>query len=108
MNQELEKLIDLTLVDGLLSEKERLVIYNKAKQLGVDEIEVDVILEGKLQQIQAKHPKSLKEKVGNIKTCPSCGASVKPFIDGCNDCGHVFRHDSLNKLTSELKDSKSD
>jgi hypothetical protein len=108
MNQELEKLIDLTLVDGLLTEKERVVIYNKAKQLGVDEIEVDVILEGKLQQIQAKQPKPLKEKVGSIKTCPACGASVKPFTDECNDCGHVYRHDSLNKLTSELKDSKND
>lgn len=36
MNQDLEKLIELTLADGQLSEKERTVLFRKAKELGVD------------------------------------------------------------------------
>lgn len=103
MNHELEKLIDLTLADGHLSEKERVVIYNKAKQLGVDELEVDVILEGKLQQIQAKQPKSVKEKVGSIKTCPACGEQLSSFSSNCPACGHELTGLAANRYVLTLQ-----
>jgi hypothetical protein len=103
MNQELEKLIDLTLVDGHLSDKERVVIYNKAKQLGIDELEVDVILEGKLQQIQAKQPKSVKEKVGSIKTCPACGEQLSSFLSNCPACGHEIAGKAANSSILALQ-----
>jgi hypothetical protein len=107
MNPEIEKLIDLALADGQITEKERNVILKKATELGVDTDEVEMILDGKLHQLEAGKPKQ-KEKVGSIKTCPACGASVKPFTEECADCGHVFRYDSLNKLTSEIKNSSND
>ena len=31
-----------------------------------------------------------KEKIGNIKTCPACGSSVKSMTSSCEDCGHEF------------------
>lgn len=107
MHPEIEKLIDLALADGQITEKERNVILKKATELGIDADEVEMVLDGRIHQLEANKPKQ-KEKVGNIKTCPACGASVKPFTDECNDCGHVFRHDSLKKLASELKDNPSD
>jgi hypothetical protein len=97
MNPEIEKLIELTLIDGQLSEKERVVIINKAISLGIEQDEIEVIIEGKLQQIQATNLKPNKEKIGNIKTCPACGASIKSMKMSCYDCGHEFTNIEATK-----------
>ena len=97
MNPEIEKLIELTLIDGQLSEKERVVIINKAISLGIEQDEIEVIIEGKLQQIQATNLKPNKEKIGNIKTCPACGASIKSMKMSCDDCGHEFTNIEATK-----------
>lgn len=112
MHPEIEKLIDIALADGQITEKERNVILKKANELGVDADEVEMILDGKLHQLEANKPKQ-KEKVGNVKTCPACGALVKSFQFKCEDCGHEFRFEndheysisSLNKKLTEV-DSK--
>jgi len=49
MNEELEKLIELTLADGQLTDKERTVLYRKAMELGVDQDEFEIVLDAKLQ-----------------------------------------------------------
>ena len=108
MHPEIEKLIDLAIADGQITEKERNVILKKAAELGADADEVEMTLDGRIHQMQATQTKPNKEKVGSIKTCPACGAGVKPFTEECADCGHVYRHDSLNKLTSEIKNSSYD
>lgn len=102
MNPEIEKLIELALADGQLTEKERTVIINKGVALGLDEGEVELILDGKLYQLEASLKKSNKEKVGNIKTCPSCGASVKSMTISCEDCGHEFSNVTANNSISKL------
>ena len=91
MHPEIEKLIDFALADGQITEKERNVILKKALELGVDADEVEMVLDGRLHQLEASKPKE-KEKVGNIKTCPACGASVKAFQPKCDDCGHEFNN----------------
>ena len=50
MNEQLVKFIELCLVDGVISDKEREVIFRKSKKLGVDEDECEIILEGMIQQ----------------------------------------------------------
>lgn len=90
MHPEIEKLIDLALADGQVTEKERNVILKKASELGVDIDEVEMTLDGRLHQLEATKPKQ-KEKAGNIKTCPACGAHVKAFQIKCDDCGHEYR-----------------
>ena len=102
MHPEIEKLIDLALADGQITEKERNVILKKAAELGVDADEVEMTLDGKLHQLEASKPKQ-KEKVGNIKACPACGASVKSFQFKCEDCGHEFQNTKIDGYINEFK-----
>lgn len=50
MNKELMAFIDLCLIDGAISEKERKVIFAKAKELGVGKDECDVLIESLTQK----------------------------------------------------------
>lgn len=50
MNEKLIKFIELCLLDGKLTDKERIVIYNKAEEFGVSKDECEVILEALLFQ----------------------------------------------------------
>jgi uncharacterized membrane protein YebE (DUF533 family) len=47
MHPEIEKLIDLAVTDGQITEKERNVIFKKAAEYGVDADEVEMVLEAK-------------------------------------------------------------
>ncbi len=106
MHPEIEKLIDLALADGQITEKERNVILKKAAELGVDADEVEMTIDGRLHQMQATQTKPTKEKVGNIKTCPACGASVKAMALICSGCDHEFnqgvKSDLLNSMITEI------
>lgn len=66
MHPEIEKLIDYAIADGQITEKERNVILKKAAELGVDTDEVEMVLDGKLHQLEASKPKQ-KEKVGDAE-----------------------------------------
>lgn len=48
MHPEIEKLIEMALADGQVTEKEREIILRKAEKIGIDVDEVDMYLEGKL------------------------------------------------------------
>ena len=50
MNEKLIKFIELCLIDGKLTDKERNVIFNKAEELGVSKDECEVILDAMLFQ----------------------------------------------------------
>jgi hypothetical protein len=50
MNEQLIKFIELCLMDGVVTDKEREVIFRKSKELGVPEDECEIILEGLIQQ----------------------------------------------------------
>jgi hypothetical protein len=96
MNREIEKFIDLAIADGQINEKERNVILKKAIELGLDADEVEMVLDGKLHQLEASKPKQ-KEKIGNLNTCPACGGIVKSFLINCQDCGHEFQNTAINE-----------
>lgn len=50
MNEELIKFIELCLSDGVITDKEREVIFRKSKELGVPDDECEIILEGMIHQ----------------------------------------------------------
>lgn len=80
MNEQLIKFIELCLTDGVISDKEHQVILKKAKELGVDKDECEIIIESLTQKsetsltpvekISSKHPKR------NFK--PKVVKSIKP------------------------------
>lgn len=98
MHPEIEKLIDLALADGQITEKERNVILKKATELGVDVDEVEMILDAKLHQLKTKTNETKRE---NINKCPSCGEIIYGLSQVCPSCGYV-----LNKSTIAGENSK--
>jgi len=113
MNLEIEKLIDIALADGEVTEKERAIILRKAEYLGEDKDEVEMILDGKIallrkeQNTTQSNLSSKSNKEGDLKKCPSCGAPAQSFATQCPDCGHEFRGiksaSSIERLYDELQ-----
>jgi len=111
MNPEIENLIEMSLADGVVTEKERAIIIRKAEALGEDKDEIEMILDGKIALMEKEQNKiqqttsSNSNKVGKIKKCPSCGAPVSSFANKCSDCDHEFRYEALENLTSNVRGS---
>jgi len=108
MNAEIENLINIALVDGEITDKEKSIILRKAEKTGVDIEEVEMLIEAKIHS----HNKNVtKEKVGNIKVCPACGESVQALMLNCPSCGHEMTNKesnkSLNKLLHKLENAVS-
>jgi hypothetical protein len=101
MNPEIEKLIDLAIKDGHVTEKEREIILRKADALNLDRDEIEMILEGIISD-QKKAQEFVKTKQGVVKKCPHCGAPAKAFSDKCASCGEDFRFNTLSNLTENL------
>lgn len=101
-NPQLEKLIDLALVDGQLTDKERQVLCRKAQSMGIDLDEFEMVLDARVyhrsQQAPAQpaqapvQPKKVKE----VRKCPACGAIVESFTTRCPECGYEFRNVEAN------------
>ena len=53
MDQKILDLIDLAINDGQITDKQREIIYRKAKELNIDEIEVEIIIDSKLANVQS-------------------------------------------------------
>lgn len=110
-NEQIEKLIELALADGELTEKEKQVLFKKAEAAGIDLDEFEMVLDAKLfEKTQAKTetppvsaPKS--DKFGDVKKCPACGGIVQSFSTKCSDCGHDFRNvESANSVREFFRD----
>lgn len=110
-SKELEALIQATIVDGRLDEKEKSALANRAQKEGVDLVELDVYINSLLQKRQQEFlkedeqkEKERLEKVGMI--CPKCHKQVPPLTLVC-DCGYEFienkKESSVQKLSDKLE-----
>lgn len=125
-NEQLEKLIEMALMDGELTEKEKQVLFKKAESSGINLDEFEMVLQAKLYEKQQSiafkktettvAPKS--DKLGDIRKCPACGAIVQSFATKCSDCGTEFRNveasrnitkffEKLDELESNRKENFS-
>ena len=109
MHPEIEKLINMALADGNVSEKERAIILRKAESLGEDIDEVEMILEGKISlmkkeqlTINTQPQIPISNKEGIIVKCPNCGDIVSSFTINCKACGHEFRGVTSRSVLSQL------
>lgn len=88
-DRSLEQLIDAVIADGVITDQERRVVYKKAASLGIDQDEIEVYLQGRLDAFKKTNgPKS--GKYGVVKTCPNCGATVEAGSAKCRECGYAF------------------
>ena len=107
-NEELENLIDAALADGVLTEKEKQVLFKKAQALGVDLDEFEMVLDARLVKLQKSEaekaassaPKS--NKLGDVKKCPACGAMVQSYQGQCPECGYAFEGIDANSAVKEM------
>lgn len=82
--KELDELIREYLTDGVISPKEREVLLRKARQLGLDEDEVDLYIEAQQQKADQANDMAARRLRGRV--CPYCGGSIPQFIDKCPHC----------------------
>lgn len=109
-NEQLEQLIDAALTDGVLTEKEKQVLFKKASALGIDLDEFEMVLDARLLVTQRENkakdttaaPKS--NKLGDVKKCPSCGAIVNAYLGACPECGYAFEGLDANSASKNLTD----
>lgn len=109
-NEQLENLIEMALLDGELTEKEKQILFKKAESLGLDLDEFEMVLEAKLfEKNKNKAPDPVaapkSNKLGDIKKCPACGAIVQSFSGKCGDCGYEFRDIQSDSTITKLFDA---
>lgn len=76
-NQELEELIDVALEDGVLTAKEKQVLFKKAKEMGVDLDEFEMVLDSRLAKLKKeKGPKPVRKSEKNN----TLGKDAKIFL----------------------------
>ena len=128
-DEQLEKFIEMALMDGELSEKEREILFKKATAAGIDHDEFEMVLSARLYEKQQKNnsqantipviPQSStppppaqpipqaqqnvnSNKMGDIRKCPACNAIVQSYSAICADCGHSFSNISAVSSVTKL------
>lgn len=82
---ELKKLIEASLVDGVLTETERAAIIKRAIIEGNDPAEVNILLDAELQQLRNKKQAAAPK----VNKCPACGEILPPLTRICPTCGYT-------------------
>lgn len=54
-NEKLEALITAALADGVLTEKEKQILFKKAEAMGIDRDEFELVLDGRLAKRKEKN-----------------------------------------------------
>ena len=112
-SKELEEIIDAALADGVLTDKERLVLHKRGQAEGVDPDELDIILNGRLAKMKRQEdwlrptppPRNLtNQKLGDVIKCPSCGAQAIGGSAVCSECGYTFSNVAATRSVERLQE----
>lgn len=108
-SDKIEQLIRAALADGVLTDKEKQILFKRAQEEGIDLDEFEMVLDSRLyehnsanknQSITSELPKS--NKLGELKKCPACGAIVQSFSALCSECGFEFRTNETTPSVERL------
>lgn len=104
-NEKMEELISAALADGVLTEKEKQILFKKAQSMGIDLDEFEMVLDARLVQLEKENaaksaPKS--NKLGDVRKCPQCGAVIGTFQMVCPECGFEFTNVGPNAYVAEF------
>ena len=98
MNGNLERIIDICLLDGKISTDEERLILERAKELGENTEEIKIIIQEKL---------SLKQrtqfKYGDVFKCSGCGEFLYQYDSYCKSCGTSFKNEIQSTLINKIK-----
>lgn len=103
-DSDLEQLIDIAISDGDLSEKEMLILTNKAKSKGIDADEFNMVLDATLKaitQVEVSYSNQSTSK-SKVHKCPACGSILDSFTIKCPECGYELRDTTANATISDL------
>lgn len=120
-NEKLEALITAALADGVLTEKEKQILFKKAEAMGIDLDEFEMVLDARLVELKKKEAKANQqyqlemekaksaqpsapksEKYGDVRKCPARGAIVPSMAAKCPECGYEFTNVEANSSTRLL------
>ena len=93
---ELKKLIDAAMTDGVLTDKERQVILKKAEEMGLDRDEIDLYLDAQVQKIDQANDAAVRKQKG--KTCPYCQGDVPLLATKCPHCEKIITAQATEEL----------
>lgn len=112
-SKELEEIIDAALADGVLTDKERLVLHKRGQAEGVDPDELDIVIDGRLAKMKRREdwlrpappPLNLtNQKLGDVVKCPSCGAQAIGGSAVCSECGYTFSNVAATRSVERLQE----
>ena len=122
-NEQLENLIDAALADGVLTEKEKQILFKKAQAMDIDLDEFEMVLDARLVELKKKEARENEQyqlemekakaaqksapkssKYGDVRKCPACGAMVESFTTKCPECGYEFANTEANSMAQKLLD----
>ena len=105
-NEKIESLIKVALSDGELTEKEKQILFKRAKADGIDLDEFEMVLDARLVELRKEQrSSSLKSnKLGEVRKCPACGSLVPAVAGACQDCGYEFSGIGAIQSSSLLAD----
>jgi len=132
--QDFERLLDMTLLDGVLTPQEQGVLIQRAGELGITPDELQVMIDAKMQekQMDAQKEKNAaaqnQQLVSTIATavqagskaaarpskCPHCGAPLNSYSSTCPQCGEEIPDPSakasgvdINKFSEMMSQAKT-
>lgn len=108
-DEKIEALISAALADGVLTEKEKQVLFKRAEAEGIDLDEFEMVLDARLVELEkAEKEKAEKSapkstKYGDVRKCPVCGAMVPALAGVCPECGYEFSGVDANLSSQQLQ-----
>lgn len=95
-NERIEQLIKAALADGVLTEKEKQILFKRAQEQEIDLDEFEMVLDARLVELQKAEKERAKKsapkstRFGDVRKCPACGALVPSMAVSCAECGFEF------------------
>ena len=95
--EEIEKLIHYSLIDGNVSTKDREILYKKAIEAGIDKDEFEMVLNARIYEFNKNQQSSVDEQSERAtiqpasKTsnkCPNCQAKIDASSTTCDYCNY--------------------
>ncbi len=68
-DERIEALIKVAIADGKLTDKEKEILFRKAKSMGLDLDEFEMVLEGRLVEVQKAEAQQTHQRKVELEKC---------------------------------------